>query len=296
MAYDPFTFTSGDIITEDRINSLRAFDLTDSNLSSTANISWVKLNKTGSSLSDLSTRSASDLNSGTLPNSVFPNILPSSSAINLTNLNASSITTGVVSESVLPNISWSKINKTGSSLADLSTRTTSNLTDFPSQTTNGGKFLTTNGSTLSWANSSEIVPIGSIQALAYVPSVLPTGYLACDGSAISRTTYADLFSIIGTTYGSGDLSTTFNLPDLRGVFLRGLDQGKGYDPGRVIGTYQADDNKAHVHQYTAYRQPTAGFSVSYTGGGNTEYGTFDTSSTGSEARPKNIAIVYVIKF
>ena len=57
----------------------------------------------------------------------------------------------------------------------------------------------------------------------------PTGWLECDGSAVSRTTYADLFGAIGTTYGVGDGSTTFTLPDLRGEFLRGWDHDRGVD-------------------------------------------------------------------
>ena len=63
------------------------------------------------------------------------------------------------------------------------------------------------------------VPIGVVQA--YTGSTLPTGWLLCDGSAISRTTYADLFNIIGITYGSGDNSTTFNLPNLIDKFIQG---------------------------------------------------------------------------
>lgn len=62
------------------------------------------------------------------------------------------------------------------------------------------------------------------------PSSLPEGWLLCDGSAQSRTNYRELFGVIGTTNGKGDGETTFNLPDLRGKFLRGVDQGTGNDP------------------------------------------------------------------
>ena len=65
----------------------------------------------------------------------------------------------------------------------------------------------------------------------------PSHSLYCDGSAVSRTTYADLFAKIGTTYGAGDGSTTFNVPDLRGEFIRGWDDGRGADPSRVFGSY-----------------------------------------------------------
>ncbi len=63
-------------------------------------------------------------------------------------------------------------------------------------------------------------------------------FLPCDGSAISRTTYADLFDVIGTVFGVGDGSTTFNVPDLRGEFIRGWDNGAGVDSGRTFGSWQ----------------------------------------------------------
>lgn len=76
----------------------------------------------------------------------------------------------------------------------------------------------------------------------------PAGFLVCNGAAVSRTNYSRLFSIIGTRFGAGDGSTTFNLPDLRGMFLRGWALG-GFptDPGRVMGSFQADAFKAHKH-------------------------------------------------
>lgn len=64
-------------------------------------------------------------------------------------------------------------------------------------------------------------PTGSI--IAFAGNTLPDGYLPCNGGAISRTTYADLFAVIGTTYGSGDGSTTFNLPNLTDKFIQGSD-------------------------------------------------------------------------
>ena len=95
-------------------------------------------------------------------------------------------------------------------------------------------------------------PTGSVHAVAYDASAaVPTGYLYCGGAAVSRTTYADLFALIGTTHGTGDGSTTFNLPDYRGRFLRGLDDGVGLDTGRAIGSEQANSNKSHSHTATA---------------------------------------------
>ncbi|MGR2681047.1 phage tail protein [Chromobacterium haemolyticum] len=66
----------------------------------------------------------------------------------------------------------------------------------------------------------------------------PPGWLKCDGSPASRSTYPGLFAAIGTTYGAGDGVTTFNLPDLRGEFIRGWDYGNGADSGRVFGSWQ----------------------------------------------------------
>ena len=67
----------------------------------------------------------------------------------------------------------------------------------------------------------------------------PAGWLKRNGAAVSRTTYAALFAAIGTTYGAGDGSTTFNLPEGRGDFDRGWDDGRGVDAGRVLGSFQA---------------------------------------------------------
>jgi microcystin-dependent protein len=105
----------------------------------------------------------------------------------------------------------------------------------------------------------DAVPTAAI--FAFPAITIPSGYLECDGSAISRTTYADLFAVIGTSYGAGDGSTTFNLPDYRGEFLRGFDNGANNDPdaairtdrgdgttGDAIGTRQPFSNATHTHQ------------------------------------------------
>ncbi len=76
-----------------------------------------------------------------------------------------------------------------------------------------------------------LVPIGSI--LAYSGASAPTGWVLCDGAAISRTTYATLFAAIGTSFGTGDGSTTFNVPDLRGRVLVGKDDMGGTAASRV---------------------------------------------------------------
>ena len=80
-------------------------------------------------------------------------------------------------------------------------------------------------------------PVGSVYTFA--GATVPTGWLKCNGALLSRTTYASLFAVIGTTYGAGDGSTTFALPDLRGEFVRGVDDGRGVDAGRTLGSAQA---------------------------------------------------------
>lgn len=81
----------------------------------------------------------------------------------------------------------------------------------------------------------------------FAQSTAPSGWLKANGAAVSRTTYAALFAVIGTTYGVGDGSTTFNLPDPRGRFVRALDDGKGVDVGRATNTVQAPALLTHTH-------------------------------------------------
>ena len=137
------------------------------------------------------------------------------------------------------------------------------------------------------------VPSGTV--VAFAGSTAPSEWLLCNGAAVSRSTYSNLLAAIGTTYGSGDGSTTFNLPDLRGVFIRGLNTGIiGHDPNRALGSYQEDEFKSHTH-----------FSR-----GNEDLGSLpgiaaitdyvndrqeSTPSGGLETRPKNVAMNYIIK-
>lgn len=94
-------------------------------------------------------------------------------------------------------------------------------------------------------SSFSAVPVGSIIMTLGVSA--PAGTLKLNGAVISRTTYTNLFSVIGISYGAGDGSTTFGLPDFRGYFPRFTDDGRGVDPGRGIGSVQADLNLAHTH-------------------------------------------------
>jgi microcystin-dependent protein len=104
---------------------------------------------------------------------------------------------------------------------------------------NGGNADTLNGESASdiiEACSIYAVPSGAIQHFARTTA--PEGWLKANGSTVSRTQYAELFAAVGTLFGAGDGSTTFNLPDLRGEFVRGFDDGRGVDAGRLLGSAQ----------------------------------------------------------
>lgn len=89
------------------------------------------------------------------------------------------------------------------------------------------------------------------QVSAFAGAFPPAGWLKANGAAISRTSYAALFAAIGTRYGAGDGKTTFNLPDLRGEFIRGWDDARGLDPNRVLGSAQAAMLGSHSHTAVA---------------------------------------------
>jgi microcystin-dependent protein len=172
-----------------------------------------------------------------------------------------------------------------------------------------------------------VMPTGVV--LPFAGTAAPTGWLACDGTAISRTTYASLFAAVSTSYGVGDGSTTFNLPDFRGRFPRFNDamfggSAAGRDSGRVLGSAQSDGNKSHAHRYNvgngAGGAPNPLFLMfhgSQPGGGpnsdavvvsNTQVGSYNgfgvtppsanisINSDGiSETRPINLSINAIIK-
>ncbi|HHS9880604.1 TPA: phage tail protein [Klebsiella aerogenes] len=157
--------------------------------------------------------------------------------------------------------------------------------------------------------------VGSVMGFAV--NAAPAGWLAANGQAVSRNVYARLFSRIGTTWGAGDGSTTFNLPDLRGEFIRGWDNGRDVDSGRAFASRQKgtivgakdDDNDAANISFLA-------------NGGVVDYGSdtvtpsdypgmipYYLNATGktsvpaasmryffSVTRPRNVALLYCIKY
>lgn len=151
---------------------------------------------------------------------------------------------------------------------------------------------------------------GDVKTIAYLTP--PSGWLKCNGAAVSRSTYAALFTAIGTQFGSGDGSTTFNVPDLRGEFVRGYDDGRGVDAGRVMGSGQrgtlvaaddvAVDGIGGVHMLVGTDVSDMGADV-ITGGSSLyprvapgqSNGISNWTVTHGVARPRNVALVYVIK-
>lgn len=138
----------------------------------------------------------------------------------------------------------------------------------------------------------------------------PDGWLKANGALISRTNYSQLYSSIGTLFGVGDGITTFQLPDLRGEFVRGLDDGRGVDAARALAVHQDDALKAHEHVVTGPPGHTHGTEF---GGGsypvvfsyipdsinsNAAYtDIWRTDETGdSETRPRNMAMLACIKY
>jgi len=139
-------------------------------------------------------------------------------------------------------------------------------------------------------------------AVAYFAKAsAPTGWLKANGAAVSRTTYAALFAAIGTAFGVGDGSTTFNLPDLRGEFLRAWDDGRGVDAARAFGSAQSAYAGYLTISTGLYNVANGAFSVleqitlnGHTWGDNTAAG--DVPVTPGDARPRNMALLACIKY
>lgn len=166
------------------------------------------------------------------------------------------------------------------------------------------------------------VPSGSVIFVAQ--SSPPSGYLKANGSAVSRATYASLFAAIGTTFGAGDGATTFNLPDLRGEFIRGFDDGRGADSGRAFGSWQVatafmgdgdGQNIATPNLNDAAHRTVLGFDLDTTPANSTNITLNFPSNSGSSSvngmhsvgganiatdfartRPRNVALLACIKF
>ena len=174
-------------------------------------------------------------------------------------------------------------------------------------------------------NATLTFPAGMIVPFAGPAENIPDGWMLCDGSPVSRSDFANLYNAIGVCWGIGDGSTTFNLPDLRGMFLRGVSGESGNDEdadsrmlltdnggntGNNVGSYQGDA----IRNITGVANgvPCEGFAgepngVFYRTGAGTVRGHdytvpsigFDASRVvpiGNDNRPKNVYVNYIIKY
>lgn len=172
----------------------------------------------------------------------------------------------------------------------------------------GGWLPLSNQKLLSVPYAENVAPIGTIEIFAGPSTSVPFGYRVCDGTAIDRSKYPELYDVIKTSWGTGNGSTTFNIPDLRGVFIRGVSNGTGNDPDRSgrpsrnggnagdkVGSYQSDQLASHNHSY----QSAATKDVSGDGGRSPfawNPANYSTGYTGgNETRPKNVYVNYIIK-
>lgn len=162
-------------------------------------------------------------------------------------------------------------------------------------------------------NIGNILPVGTV--MGFPVNAPPTGFLECNGAAVSRDVYSDLFGLIGSTYGDGNGTTTFNIPDYRGEFLRGWDHGRGVDPdsgsrtdrgdavtGDNIGTKQGHEYEAHKHiRGTASTVVGTYGNANVSGDHNDITGTattspFTSTEGGNETRPRNVNIMWCIRY
>lgn len=192
--------------------------------------------------------------------------IASSAAIAYSKLNlAGSIVNADVSASAA--IAWSKVSKSGSSLADLATRSASDL----------------NSGTLDAARLPANTGYITGEIRMWSTGTAPTNWLLCDGTAISRSTYATLFALIGTTFGAGDGSTTFNVPDFRGRAPIGAGTGSGLTARTLAATTGAETHQlstseipSHSHGVT---DPGHAHTVNISGSGTPDAAAIDQTDT-----------------
>lgn len=243
--------------------------------------------------------------------------------LHITGANANSITADKKVEA----LTFKSTQATGTKPIDVtSTTVCTNLNadkidglDMPTVSGQSGKYLTNNGSTMNWGTiSSGSAPTGSI--VMWTTTTAPTGWLMCHGGAVSRTTYADLFAVIGETFGAGDGSTTFNLPKLcdtgnssNGIFPTGcglhnaVAKNIGATGGVFSHTHSATTSGASDHNHTLQGGLDAGTDIdaqtlggtyAYVVGGNTsDSGAHDHTLTTDDVNnePPYLALAFIIK-
>ena len=154
-----------------------------------------------------------------------------------------------------------------------------------------------------------LCPVGTV--VPYMGDVAPPGWVLCNGAAVLRLgTYAKLYGVVGNRFGQGDKQTTFNLPDFRGRFLRGTDLGAKRDPealvrksmaeggaaGDLVGSVQLDEFKSHTHNYVAMLQTNGNDTSSELYERYGDYQKASSAAGGTETRPINANVNYIIKY
>ena len=148
-------------------------------------------------------------------------------------------------------------------------------------------------------------PVGTV--ITFAGTTAPQGYLLCDGRAVSRTVYSELFSVIGTTYGPGDGSSSFNLPDIIDRFIQGKNTGLYHEPGlpNITGILDTGDRRWNTSALSGAFYGTNGSANKYTdqvSTTTTQIGAFDASRSSSiygnstTVQPKSIELYFYIKY
>ena len=228
---------------------------------------------------------------------------------------------GGVLSGTYPNPGFAVDMATQGELDAVATAAAAKLSDAPSDGKTYGR------KDAAWAEvvaGGDLTPAGTV--IFYAKNSLPTGYLKANGAAVSRSTYAALFAAIGTTFGAGNGSTTFNVPDLRGQFVRGWVDNGSVDSGRAFGSDQAHAYLNHAHTASGSTDTTGAHTHTLSPGLAMNYGTqggmwgvdsfggstatssagghshtvtvtVNNSTTGgTETRPVNVALLACIKF
>jgi len=256
-------------------------------------------------------QNASNINSGTLPlarigNGFITQAKMANNSIGTNQLINDNVTSDKIADDA---VNDSKLSNTG-----VSAGTYGSATAIPAVTVNAQGRVT--GVSTNNVSIPSGIPAGMVAPFGQTSN--PSGWLVCNGAAVSRSTYSDLFSAIGTTYGAGDGSSTFNVPELRGEFIRGLDNSRGIDSGRSNGSFQDHgipamigrfaDSHGNCRMYTvntgSYTNPFTGVgssswrsSIEYVPG-NSATIQFDSTRIIPDAthvRPRNVAMTYMIK-
>lgn len=175
------------------------------------------------------------------------------------------------------------------------------------------------------AHNAILFPAGMISPFAGPVENIPYGWMLCDGSEISRTEYVNLYNAIGVCWGTGDGATTFNIPDLRGMFLRGVSGDSGNDAdadkrivlndnggntGNQVGSYQSDAIRNITGSFSgttkydvsgAFEQTSTSYNSAWDHNvgfyhQNTSFDVSRVVPTGNDNRPKNVYVNYIIKY